>query len=145
MTVKLLIAKGKRRTSCVTRLSSAGKGLWSGYGARPRGKGIVDLCCLSSGCELHHLEMYCAKPKIQQTTYSPSTTLHATTQPNLVRSLLFKYVHIPCIHPLSSPCPVQMNRVKVGAYFMTIHPKGRTQREKQSFVLHKYSQFRMTT
>uniref|UniRef100_I3KNC4 Insulin-like domain-containing protein n=2 Tax=Oreochromis TaxID=8139 RepID=I3KNC4_ORENI len=63
------------------------KGLWSGYGARPRGKGIVDLCCLSSGCELHHLEMYCAKPKIQQTTYSPSTTLHATTQPNLFQEV----------------------------------------------------------
>lgn len=105
----------------MTRLSSAGKGLWSGYGTRSRGKGIVDLCCLSSGCELHHLEMYCAKPRSQQTTYSPSTTVHATTQPNLVRSLLFKKVYIPCIHPLSSPYPLQKNREKVGAYLMAKH------------------------
>lgn len=62
----------------------AGKGSWSGYGPRPRGKGIVDQCCKSSGCELYHLEMYCAKPKAKQlTTRSPTTTsttaTHATT------------------------------------------------------------------
>ncbi|XP_023186414.1 insulin-like growth factor I isoform X2 [Xiphophorus maculatus] len=61
-----------------------GKGSWSGYGPRPRGKGIVDQCCRSSGCELYHLEMYCAKPKAKQlTTRSPTTTsttaTHTTT------------------------------------------------------------------
>ncbi|KAM9751780.1 insulin-like growth factor 1 [Menidia menidia] len=33
------------------------------YGARSRGKGIVDLCCKSSGCDLQQLEAYCAKPR----------------------------------------------------------------------------------
>ena len=57
----------------------AGKGTWSGYGARPRGKGIVDQCCRPAGCELQHLEMYCAKPKPQTTTTTePQTT---TTEP----------------------------------------------------------------
>ena len=62
---------------------SAGKGTWSGYGARPRGKGIVDQCCQPAGCELQHLEMYCAKPKsLQHTTAYPATTTasHTTTQ-----------------------------------------------------------------
>ena len=68
---------------------SAGKGMWSGYGARPRGKGIVDKCCRSVGCELHHLEMYCAKPKSQQhTTAYPTTTTaqHTSTQTDMVRA-----------------------------------------------------------
>ncbi len=61
----------------------AGKGTWSGYGARPRGKGIVDQCCRPAGCELQQLEMYCAKSKSQQpTTAYPATTTasHTTTQ-----------------------------------------------------------------
>ncbi|XP_035769507.1 insulin-like growth factor I [Neolamprologus brichardi] len=78
------------------------KGLWSGYGARSRGKGIVDLCCLSSGCELHHLEMYCAKPRSQQTTYSPSTTVHATTQPDLFQEVFQKKL-LQYLGPPSSP------------------------------------------
>ncbi|XP_044206773.1 insulin-like growth factor 3, partial [Thunnus albacares] len=68
---------------CGDRGIYLGKGMWSGYGARPRGKGIVDKCCRSAGCELHHLEMYCAKPKSQQhTTAHPTTTTaqHTTTQ-----------------------------------------------------------------
>lgn len=68
---------------------STGKGKWSGYGARPRGKGIVDQCCRPTGCDLHHLEMYCAKPKSQQqtTTYPFTTTaMHTTTQTDVVRS-----------------------------------------------------------
>ncbi|XP_035513051.1 insulin-like growth factor 3 [Morone saxatilis] len=68
---------------CGDRGIYLGKGTWSGYGARPRGKGIVDQCCRPSGCELQHLEMYCAKPKSQQhTTASPATTTasHITTQ-----------------------------------------------------------------
>ncbi|KAF3696413.1 Insulin-like growth factor I [Channa argus] len=51
---------------CGDRGIYLGKGKWSGYGARPRGKGIVDQCCRPAGCDLHHLEMYCAKPKSQQ-------------------------------------------------------------------------------
>ncbi|XP_075332113.1 insulin-like growth factor 3 isoform X2 [Odontesthes bonariensis] len=50
------------------------------YGARSRGKGIVDLCCKSSGCDLQHLEMYCAKAQSpERTTASPATTTPATT------------------------------------------------------------------
>ncbi|KAI3357467.1 hypothetical protein L3Q82_015507, partial [Scortum barcoo] len=65
---------------CGDRGIYLGKGSWSGYGARPRGKGIVDQCCRPSGCELQHLELYCAKPK--STTAFPATTLasHTTTQ-----------------------------------------------------------------
>ena len=72
----------------------AGKGTWSGYGARPRGKGIVDQCCQPAGCELQHLEMYCAKPKsLQHTTAYPATTTasHTTTQLDTVRPLLLEY------------------------------------------------------
>lgn len=73
---------------------STGKGTWSGYGARPRGKGIVDQCCRPAGCELQHLEMYCAKPKSQQhTTAYPITTTasQTTTQLDMVRALLLEY------------------------------------------------------
>ncbi|XP_062396921.1 insulin-like growth factor 3 [Sardina pilchardus] len=31
--------------------------------ARPRGKGIIDQCCVKGGCDLRYLESYCAKPK----------------------------------------------------------------------------------
>ncbi|XP_075951551.1 insulin-like growth factor 3 [Anarhichas minor] len=75
---------------CGDRGIYIGKGTWSGYGTRPRGKGIVDQCCRSAGCELQLLEMYCAKPKSQQqTTAYPTTTTaphtkttarHTTTQ-----------------------------------------------------------------
>ncbi|XP_077371333.1 insulin-like growth factor 3 [Festucalex cinctus] len=58
-----------------------GKGTWSGYGSRPRGKGIVDRCCRSNGCDLQHLEMYCAKTKEQQqqTTAWPSASASVET------------------------------------------------------------------
>ncbi|KAK2850812.1 hypothetical protein Q5P01_007088 [Channa striata] len=60
---------------CGDRGIYLGKGKWSGYGARPRGKGIVDQCCRPSGCDLHTLEMYCAKPKgPQPSTASPATS-----------------------------------------------------------------------
>ncbi|XP_033486016.2 insulin-like growth factor 3 [Epinephelus lanceolatus] len=73
---------------CGDRGIYLGKGTWSGYGTRPRGKGIVDQCCRPAGCELQHLEMYCAKPKSQQhttaypatTTALPTTTLADTAQ-----------------------------------------------------------------
>ncbi|XP_074499223.1 insulin-like growth factor 3 [Sebastes fasciatus] len=65
---------------CGDRGIYLGKGTWSGYGPRPRGKGIVDQCCRPGGCELYHLEMYCAKPKNQQnTTVYPTTTTTTTT------------------------------------------------------------------
>ncbi|MED6251936.1 hypothetical protein ATANTOWER_004833 [Ataeniobius toweri] len=69
---------------CGDRGIYLGKGSWSGYGPRPRGKGIVDQCCKSSGCELYHLEMYCAKPKAKQFPTTPPTTsstkaTHTTT------------------------------------------------------------------
>lgn len=63
------------RFVCGDRGIYFGKGTWSGYGARPRGKGIADQCCRPPGCELQHLELYCAKPKSQpRTTAYPSTT-----------------------------------------------------------------------
>ncbi|XP_029012032.1 insulin-like growth factor 3 [Betta splendens] len=65
---------------CGDRGIYLGRGKWSGYGARPRGKGIVDQCCRPAGCELHHLEMYCAKPKSQQQTTALPTTTAAATQ-----------------------------------------------------------------
>uniref|UniRef100_A0A3Q3K1Z6 Insulin-like domain-containing protein n=1 Tax=Monopterus albus TaxID=43700 RepID=A0A3Q3K1Z6_MONAL len=68
---------------CGDRGIYLGKGKWSGYGTRPRGKGIVDQCCRPAGCELQHLELYCAKPKSQQytTAYPAMTTAsHTTTQ-----------------------------------------------------------------
>uniref|UniRef100_A0A3B3ZJC3 Insulin-like domain-containing protein n=1 Tax=Periophthalmus magnuspinnatus TaxID=409849 RepID=A0A3B3ZJC3_9GOBI len=55
---------------------------WSGYGPRPRGRGIVDQCCLGPGCDLHHLEKYCAKAKDLSTT----TTSSSTQAPTAVRT-----------------------------------------------------------
>ncbi|XP_039655246.1 insulin-like growth factor 3 [Perca fluviatilis] len=73
---------------CGDRGIYLGKGSWSGYGSRPRGKGIVDQCCRPSGCELQHLEMYCAKPKSQQqTTAYPTTTTTPTTAPQTTAQL----------------------------------------------------------
>ncbi|XP_060786955.1 insulin-like growth factor 3 isoform X2 [Neoarius graeffei] len=42
---------------------------------RRRGKGIVEQCCIK-GCDLQHLEHYCAKPKRERrhTGHTPSTT-----------------------------------------------------------------------
>ncbi|XP_041859677.1 insulin-like growth factor 3 [Melanotaenia boesemani] len=67
----------------------------SRYGARPRGKGIVDQCCKSSGCDLQQLEMYCAKPKSkEQTTTSPTTTTvtapHTTTKLDMFQAVIQK-------------------------------------------------------
>uniref|UniRef100_A0A3Q2Y1U7 Insulin-like domain-containing protein n=1 Tax=Hippocampus comes TaxID=109280 RepID=A0A3Q2Y1U7_HIPCM len=68
---------------CGDRGLYLGKGTWSGYGSRPRGKGIVDKCCRSNGCDLHHLEMYCAKAKKQQptTAWPRSMYQHVDTKP----------------------------------------------------------------
>ncbi|XP_041655596.1 insulin-like growth factor I [Cheilinus undulatus] len=70
---------------CGDRGIYLGRGSGSRYNTRPRGKGIVDQCCRPAGCELQHLELYCAKPKSQpSTTAYPSTTTTAsqtTTEP----------------------------------------------------------------
>ncbi|XP_077579107.1 insulin-like growth factor 3 [Stigmatopora nigra] len=69
------------------------KGTWSGYGSRPRGKGIVDKCCRSNGCDLHHLEMYCAKAKKQeQTTAWPSTSTEPVTKKQMDTAYQFQAV-----------------------------------------------------
>ncbi|XP_047428370.1 insulin-like growth factor 3 [Mugil cephalus] len=78
---------------CGERGVYLGKGSWSGYGSRPRGKGIVDQCCRSAGCELQHLEMYCAKPKGQNPpTTSPATTTasNTTTQQDMFQAVFQK-------------------------------------------------------
>uniref|UniRef100_A0A672JL66 Insulin-like domain-containing protein n=1 Tax=Salarias fasciatus TaxID=181472 RepID=A0A672JL66_SALFA len=70
---------------CGDRGIYLGKGSWSGYGARPRGKGIVDQCCRASGCDLQHLEMYCAKPKsLKHSTAPPPTTTTCTALTSLL-------------------------------------------------------------
>ncbi|XP_013880192.1 insulin-like growth factor I [Austrofundulus limnaeus] len=77
---------------CGDRGIYLGKGSWSGYGPRPRGKGIVDRCCKSSGCELQFLEMYCAKPKTKMmtTTTAATTTTHPTTSTDLFQAVFQK-------------------------------------------------------
>ncbi|XP_061697336.1 insulin-like growth factor 3 isoform X2 [Syngnathoides biaculeatus] len=78
---------------CGDRGLYLGKGTWSGYGSRPRGKGIVDKCCRSNGCDLHHLEMYCAKAKKQQqTTAWPSTSTEPLTTRQTVVAYQFQAV-----------------------------------------------------
>uniref|UniRef100_A0A3Q3APG9 Insulin-like domain-containing protein n=1 Tax=Kryptolebias marmoratus TaxID=37003 RepID=A0A3Q3APG9_KRYMA len=64
---------------CGDRGIYLGKGSWSGYGPRPRGKGIVDQCCKSSGCELQYLETYCAKPKTKELAPTSTTTTTTTS------------------------------------------------------------------
>ncbi|KAI4824435.1 hypothetical protein KUCAC02_012946 [Chaenocephalus aceratus] len=59
---------------CGDRGIYLGRGSWSGYGGRPRGKGIVEQCCRSPGCGLQYLETYCNKPKNQQPTTAPPAT-----------------------------------------------------------------------
>ncbi|XP_071378394.1 insulin-like growth factor 1 [Centroberyx affinis] len=78
---------------CGERGIYLGKGNWSGYGTRPRGKGIVDHCCQPAGCDLQHLEMYCAKPKShgqQHTTAYPTT--QQLNKPQLVMEQQFQAV-----------------------------------------------------
>ncbi|XP_068604726.1 insulin-like growth factor 3 [Brachionichthys hirsutus] len=76
---------------CGDRGIYLGKGTWSGYGARPRGKGIVDQCCRPAGCELQHLEMYCAKPKSERhTTADPATASPTTAPPHMLDAVFQK-------------------------------------------------------
>ncbi|KAM4610660.1 insulin-like growth factor 1 [Polymixia lowei] len=89
---------------CGDRGIYLGKGNWSGYGSRPRGKGIVDHCCRPAGCDLHHLEMYCAKPK----SSSLHTTVYPTTpqasSPPLVTGQQFQAVfHKKLLEHLGTP------------------------------------------
>ncbi|XP_034001535.1 insulin-like growth factor I [Trematomus bernacchii] len=62
---------------CGDRGIYLGRGSWSGYGGRPRRKGIVEQCCRSPGCGLQYLETYCNKPKGQQPTTAPPATTTA--------------------------------------------------------------------
>ncbi|XP_030209116.1 insulin-like growth factor I, juvenile form [Gadus morhua] len=64
---------------CGDRGIYLGRGSWSGYGSRPRGKGIVEQCCHSAGCDLRHLEMYCAKSKKPEPPTTTTTTTTSTT------------------------------------------------------------------
>ncbi|XP_056279971.1 insulin-like growth factor I isoform X2 [Pseudoliparis swirei] len=84
------------RFVCGDRGIYIGRGTWSGYGARPRGKGIVEKCCRAGGCELQLLEMYCAKPKSQrrQTTASPTTTTAPRTATQLHTTQQFQAVFL---------------------------------------------------
>ncbi|KAM3618839.1 uncharacterized protein V6R79_025604 [Siganus canaliculatus] len=78
---------------CGDRGIYLGKGTWSGYGGRPRGKGIVDRCCRPAGCKLQYLEMYCAKPKNEQhTTTSPTTTTAAPSTTQMDKEQQFQAV-----------------------------------------------------
>uniref|UniRef100_A0A8C7YKA1 Insulin-like domain-containing protein n=1 Tax=Oryzias sinensis TaxID=183150 RepID=A0A8C7YKA1_9TELE len=71
---------------CGDRGIYMGKGSWSGYGSRPRGRGIVDHCCRPPGCELQDLDMYCAKAKspVGTTPSPPTTTASSTTTSHMV-------------------------------------------------------------
>nr|XP_057907945.1 insulin-like growth factor 3 [Doryrhamphus excisus] len=81
-----------------------GKGTRPGYGSRPRGKGIVDKCCRSNGCDLHHLEVYCAKPKKQQpTTAWPSTSTEPHTTKHDVANQFQAVFHKRLIEHLGPP------------------------------------------
>ncbi|XP_074538423.1 uncharacterized protein LOC141799905 isoform X2 [Halichoeres trimaculatus] len=91
---------------CGDRGIYLGKGTWSGYGARPRGKGIVDQCCRPSGCELQHLELYCAKPKNQpRTTAYPSTTMapRTTAQQDMAQQLFQTVFQKRLLQQLGAP------------------------------------------
>ncbi|GLD45569.1 insulin-like growth factor I [Lates japonicus] len=107
---------------CGDRGIYLGKGTWSGYGARPRGKGIVDQCCRPAGCELQHLEMYCAKPKNQQhTTAFPATTIttHTTTQPDMEQGEAGPYLSVKAAQltantqsgPITHPVNASLNLI----------------------------------
>ncbi|XP_024148402.1 insulin-like growth factor I, juvenile form [Oryzias melastigma] len=75
---------------CGDRGIYIGKGSWSGYGSRPRGRGIVDHCCRPPGCELQDLEMYCAKAKspVQTTTpTTPTTTASSSTTSHMFQTV----------------------------------------------------------
>uniref|UniRef100_A0AAY5ET35 Insulin-like domain-containing protein n=1 Tax=Electrophorus electricus TaxID=8005 RepID=A0AAY5ET35_ELEEL len=50
-------------------------------GSRSRGNGIVEQCCIK-GCDLQHLEQYCAKPsRGRRQPYVTSTSPHSPTSP----------------------------------------------------------------
>ncbi|XP_015198032.2 insulin-like growth factor 3 isoform X1 [Lepisosteus oculatus] len=62
-----------------------------GYGRRLRGKGIVEQCCLR-GCDLQHLESYCAKPQRSRRS-APSVEPHS--QEGKLREIFRKHVLAP--------------------------------------------------
>nr|WLS42900.1 insulin-like growth factor 3 [Trachinotus ovatus] len=115
---------------CGDRGIYLGKGSWSGYGARPRGKGIVDQCCRPAGCELQHLEMYCAKPKSQQrTTAYPTTTTaaaHTTTQLDVAQQFQTVF-HKRLAEQLGAP-----SSPKRDAYRRRTQPSGQRKRKSSN-------------
>ncbi|XP_040908121.1 insulin-like growth factor I [Toxotes jaculatrix] len=114
---------------CGDRGIYLGKGTWSGYGARPRGKGIVDQCCRPTGCELQHLEKYCAKPKSQQpiTAYPSTTTAaHTTTQTDMTQQFQAVY-HKKLLGHLGAP-----NSPKREAYRKKTQPSVQRKRKGSS-------------
>ncbi|XP_069581717.1 insulin-like growth factor 3 [Brachyistius frenatus] len=88
---------------CGDRGIYLGKGSWSGYGARPRGKGIVDQCCRSAGCELQHLEMYCAKPKSQRTTTASTAATTSAAETTTQRDMLQAVFQRRLVENLGAP------------------------------------------
>uniref|UniRef100_A0A3B3ZJP6 Insulin-like domain-containing protein n=1 Tax=Periophthalmus magnuspinnatus TaxID=409849 RepID=A0A3B3ZJP6_9GOBI len=80
---------------CGDRGIYLGKRGWSGYGPRPRGRGIVDQCCLGPGCDLHHLEKYCAKAKDLSTTTTSSSTQAPTQFQALFQKKLVERLGVP--------------------------------------------------
>ncbi|XP_015198034.2 insulin-like growth factor 3 isoform X2 [Lepisosteus oculatus] len=67
------------------------RGNAQGYGRRLRGKGIVEQCCLR-GCDLQHLESYCAKPQRSRRS-APSVEPHS--QEGKLREIFRKHVLAP--------------------------------------------------
>uniref|UniRef100_A0A8C5E4R1 Insulin-like domain-containing protein n=1 Tax=Gouania willdenowi TaxID=441366 RepID=A0A8C5E4R1_GOUWI len=89
---------------CGERGIYLGKGSWSGYGPRPRGKGIVDKCCRSGGCDLQHLEMYCAEPKFPEAmTVSSTTSRPHTPTPGDMFEAVFQKRLLEHLGPPDSP------------------------------------------
>ncbi|XP_066500658.1 insulin-like growth factor 3 [Hoplias malabaricus] len=66
-------------------------------GSRSRGTGIVEQCCIK-GCDLQHLEKYCAKPS-RGRRHAPTTTTTTTTTTQITQQearfwrVLLKQLH----------------------------------------------------
>ncbi|XP_064155994.1 insulin-like growth factor 3 [Anguilla rostrata] len=70
-------------------------------GARLRGRGIVEQCCLR-GCDLQHLEAYCAKP-LRSRRHAPNHT-----PPPPATEVLFRAVFRKRIWALYGPATARM-------------------------------------
>lgn len=84
----------------------------------------MDQCCRTTGCELQHLEMYCAKPKSQpHTTAYPITTTasQTTTQLNMVRALLLEYEITFVTFSIVRHCPGLVQGCKMSFIQLSSH------------------------